>query len=378
MARSVRINRKNISQSKRIVIKIGSSLLTQEGKTNYKKIKKYSQLIHKMMKLKKEVVLVTSGAVAASGHKQTLKHPLAIKQILASMGQVNLMSMYSKAFKSLNLNIGQILLSEFSISNRVSYLNARSTINAMIALNIVPIINENDALATEELKFGDNDVLGSLVAGLIDADLYIILSDVKGFYSDYNSDNPILHTHVDNITKKHLVEAKGASTVGTGGMYTKLLAAKKCGEFSIPTLIIDGNKKHLYYSIFEQEIGTFFSHGIPNYDNKKIRSRKKWIGSQIRSKGIIHIDPGAEKALTVNKASLLAKGIVNVVGKFEIGDICSIVNKNNEIIAKGLVNFNSTDLQKIKGQSTQFIKEELGETVKIPVIHVNNLFLSTL
>ena len=366
------MDRKEILQkAQRVVLKVGSSLLTQKGKTDYKRIKKYCQFVYRLIKLKKEVVLVTSGAVAASGFggHQTPINPISVKQILASMGQIHLMSMYSKCFKRFKLNIGQILLSEFSISNRVSYLNAKGTINAMLALGVVPIINENDSVATEELKFGDNDILGALVAGLIDADLYIILSDVAGFYSNYESKDRSFHRQIEQVTKKHLEEAGGASKVGTGGMYTKLLAAKKCGEFSIPSLITSGWEKNLYKSIFQKEAGTFFT-----VKTNKPKSKKKWIGSQLNNKFAIVIDRGAEKAL-YRRASLLPQGVTQVKGNFAVGDVCSIITLDHQVMAKGIVNFNSSDLAKIKGKDSQAVKSLLQKPGKDQVVHADNLFL---
>ncbi len=365
-------DRQNIfDNANRIVLKIGSSLLTKNGKIDYKKMKKYARFVYQLIERRKEVILVTSGAVASSGFEHLIStNSIKIKQSLASVGQVALMSMYSRVFLHYHLKVGQILLSEFSISNRESYLNAKSTITTMLSLGVVPIINENDTVAIEELKFGDNDILGALVAGLLDADFYIILSDVPGFYTNYKKKNPVFHPYVEEVTKDHLKESGGPSAVGTGGMYTKLLAAKKCGEFSIPTLITHGNEKNLYLSVFEKGNGTLF-----NAKKNKPKSKKKWIGSQIEGRGVIKIDLGAEKALMTKKASLLSKGVFDVQGFFLAGDICSIVNKNDHVIAKGIVNFSSHELQQIKGKNSESIKQILGEVNKIEVVHIDNLFI---
>ena len=365
------INAKNnFNDANRIVLKVGSSLLTNKKKIDYKKVKKYAQFVYQLMKLGKEVALVTSGAIASSGFEnQISSDSIKIKQILASVGQVALMSMYSRAFRHFKLKIGQILLSEFSISDRESYLNAKSTITTMLSLGIVPIINENDTVAVKELKFGDNDILGALVSGLLDADLYVILSDVEGFYTNYKSKNPLFHSHIKKVTKAHLEEAGGPSAVGTGGMYTKLLAAKKCSEFSIPTLVTFGNKRELYQSIFQKGNGTLFK-----AEDSKPKSKKKWIGSQIDGRGVIKIDYGAEKALMTKKASLLSKGILEVQGFFLAGDICSIMGESGQMLAKGIVNFSSYELERIKGKESEFIKQILGKK-KTEVVHVDNMFL---
>ena len=262
---------RDITQSAtKIVIKVGSSLLMTKGRVDYEKIKKYSELIGSLKNKDKQLVLVTSGAVASSGKVfgQGQTNAIQIKQVLASIGQVHLMSMYSKAFKELKLEIGQILLSKYSISDDTSKQNAKNTLDLMLKRGITPIINENDTVATEELQFGDNDILGALVAGLIEADLYIILSDVDGFYTDYRGKSPKLETCITNINEKILQQAGGPSTVGTGGMYSKILAAKKCREFLIPTLITNGNNQDLYSAIFKHNKGTFFTGGSPQVQRK--------------------------------------------------------------------------------------------------------------
>lgn len=306
----------------RIVIKLGSSLLTQKNKISISNIKKYANLINQLYKEKKEVILVTSGAVASANLSVGKAVSLPMKQALASIGQVRLMEIYKQVFQSHSIPVAQILLSEHSLNNRISYLNARNTIHTLLENKVLPIINENDPLATAELTFGDNDVLGAIVTGLIGADIYIVFSNVDGFYLNYRKKNQMRLSIIEKIDSSIEAEASGPSRMGTGGMETKLKAAKIASQFGIPTLILSGKGKALYEDIFYKESGTFF---VPS--NKQINHRKKWIVSGINLPGKIVIDPGAEEAILMRHSSLLPRGIFKIMGNFHVGDNCLILNK---------------------------------------------------
>lgn len=290
---------------------------------------------------------------------------------MASIGQVNLISLYRKKFHKKNIQTGQILLSEYSLKHRESYLKARTTINKLLDLNAVPIINENDPLATEELQFGDNDVLGALVSGLIDADLYMILSDTDGFYLGYNTSNPVFLPEIKTITKKIREEAGNSKgSVGTGGMVTKLKAAALAQSFAIPTFLTSGKPKNLMEYIFTYRKGTVFLPG-----SKQMKRRKKWIASGMNLKGRITVDEGAVSALNKRK-SLLPSGMISCEGDFRIGDLVGIFNEKDELIAKGLCHYDSRDVKKLKGVKTSEIKTILGQESYHEIIHANNLVLT--
>lgn len=360
-----------LQKSKRLVIKVGSSLLTKNGRINAGEIRRYASLIEELHREGYQVALVTSGAVASAGIPAPSKS-LPVRQALASVGQVRLMEIYRKIFEKKKIPVGQVLLSEYLLKHRPSYLNARFTLGTLFELKVLPIINENDVVSTEELKFGDNDTLGAIVAGLIEADLYVILSDVDGLYRDFGTPRQALVERVEVIDAAISKEAGGSgSEVGTGGMASKVRAAKLAFRFGIPTLITNGRASGLRIAILKKNRGTLFV--PPLVPENKINRKKTWIASGLNLPGKIHVDSGAEEALLKKSSSLLASGIERVEGNFHSGDVCSVYGKRGREIARGISNFSSYEVRKIMGRHSREIPSLLGETSYEEVIHRDNL-----
>lgn len=363
----------------RIVIKIGSNILTdKKGGLNQKRIYSIAEDVTNVCNAGYEVVVVSSGAVAAGMKKLGLKEKpkdIKLKQAAAAVGQSSLMWAYEKSFSSFGKKVAQVLLVRDDFSERDRYLNSKNTIITLLSYGIVPIINENDTVATDEIKFGDNDQLAALVAGLIDAERLIILSDVEGlFSSDPNKDHDAkIISFVNEITPELEAMAGGAgSAVGTGGMYSKILASKKALSYGIVVNIINGRKKGLITSLMKGvHHGTEFRPIL----KKKLSSRKGWIAYAIKPKGSLFLDSGAVNAIVSSGKSLLPSGIVKVEGRFNVGDAVYCVDPQGNRIAKGIANYSSIDIEKIKGKKTSEIDIVLGYKYSDEVIHRDNLVL---
>ncbi len=369
---------KLLTQAKRIVIKVGSRLIASRAEGL--RPEQIDRLAHEVASLRtngREVLIVSSGAIVSGIRKLQLKeYPknLPVKQAAAAVGQSRLMWAYEKAFERLNIHVAQILLTHEDLADRRRFLNARYTLTALIGFGIVPIINENDTVAVEEIRFGDNDTLASEVAHLADADLLVILSDVDGLYTEDPRKNPAatLIPLVSAITDDIERLAGTSSTFeGTGGMTTKVRAAKKVGEYGISTLILNGEQAGLLPSVLAGGTGgTLFQ-----AQERRLNSRKHWIAFTLRAQGQIHLDQGAVDALTQRGKSLLASGICHVSGHFEAGDPVSCLDEDGKEFAKGLVNFSSDLLQRMKGLKTQDIHEKIGPQEYEEVIHRDNLVI---
>ena len=360
----------------KVVIKIGSNLLTDKaGRINKKRIHAFAREFSELTKKDFEIVIVSSGAIACGLRKLGLKtKPKEIrkKQATAAVGQPLLMWMYEQYFLKYRKHVAQILLTRDDLSDRTRYINAKNTILTLLEMGVIPIINENDTVATDEIKFGDNDQLAALVSGLIEANYLIILSDVQGLYtSDPKKDpNAKIIKHIKEFSKELEAIAKPSSIgYGTGGMYSKVIAAKKATSFGIPVHIISGRKSGNIKAVLEgKEIGTFFE---PVKD--KVTARKGWIAYATRAKGNIYIDEGAVKAILKNFKSLLPSGIKKVEGNFDVGDSVYCLNEKGEKIAKGLVNYSSDEINLIKGKKTEEIEKILGYKHGDEIIHRDNL-----
>lgn len=371
--------RKQITKNvKRVVVKLGSSILTTDsGYLSQAKVKRIVESITTVMKKHKlQIILVSSGAIACGMHVMGLKKrptELSVLQAAAAVGQGKLMHTYELFFSKKGLHTGQILLTSDGLLHRDRYLNARNTINTLLRLGSVPIVNENDTVATEEIKFGDNDNLAAQVALMSDADLLIILSDVDGFCVTHGKKCEVLHTisSIDLNLTKHLHEVKGGRTVG--GMRSKLETGFTLMKVGMPFVIANGTKKGIIESIVSgKEVGTFF---YPKA--KKKDSKKRWLAfsATSRAAGTIVVDAGAGDALMVRGKSLLPSGVLDCKGDFSFGDAVNITAKDGELIAKGITNFSNQDLLKIKGKKTKQIKELLGETQYDEVIHRDNMIV---
>ncbi len=362
---------------KRIVVKVGTkSLINKKNNLLDKnKIKKLSYELINLHKQGKEVILVSSGAIIlGSGIMGLKKRPESIpeKQAAASVGQISLMNTYKKFFEKANIEIGQILLTEEDLKNRKKYLNARNTFITLIErFKIIPIVNENDVVGIEEIVFGDNDILASLVANLVDADILIFLTDTDGF-AIFQNNSRVIVNDVPKITKEIEKYAdKSGSDTGKGGMISKIKAAKISTCAGIPAVIVNSNEKNILKRVITgEEVGTFF------YPNKKVLSHKKrWIAYSVAPKGEIFIDDGAKNAIVVNGKSLLPGGIIKIKGEFSPGDPVDILDKNNNLIGRGLVNYSNTIVEKIMGKRSDKIKSFVGEKYYDEVIHRDNLVI---
>lgn len=363
---------------KRIVVKIGSNIVadTKDG-LNTKRIYSIARDLSFIKESNYDVVIVSSGAIAAGMKKLGLKEKprdIKFKQASAAIGQSSLMWAYEKCFSDFKKKVAQILLTRDDFSDRKRYINSKNTLITLLSYGVVPIINENDTVATDEIKFGDNDNLAALVANLVEAERLIILSDVDGLYTD----DPKLHPEakiierVEKITPELEAKAKASESIfGTGGMYSKLLAAKKALSYGITVHIINGKKEGLLYSLLSGEhVGTIF---IPQ--KERLSSRKGWIAYSTRAKGCIVIDEGAVKAIIFGGKSLLPSGIISVEGEFDIGDAVYCTDSKGNRIAKGLTNYSFTEVKRIKGKKTSEIEKVLGYKYSDEVIHRDNLVL---
>ncbi len=368
----------NFSEMKRLVVKIGSNILADEKEgLNTKRIGAIASDIAGLKGEGYEVVIVSSGAVAAGMRKLGLKQrpkEIKLKQAAAAVGQSSLMWAYEKNFAEFGAKVAQVLLTQEDFSDRKRYINSKNTLLTLLSYGVVPIVNENDTVATDEIRFGDNDNLAALVAILVEADRLVILSDVEGLYTEDPRYNPKaeLVACVEEISDDIERRAGGAgSRVGTGGMYSKLLAAKKAIAHCIPVNIINGRKKGLIIEILnDKQHGTFFKPGPC-----RLSHRKGWIAYSSRTKGSLVLDDGAVKALTSMGRSLLPSGIAGVEGDFELGDAVNCVDGKGRRIAKGIVNYSASDIRKIMGKKTSEIEKVLGYKYSDEAIHRDNLVL---
>jgi glutamate 5-kinase len=362
----------------KIVIKVGTNLLADKVKgINLERIDDIARSIARLQSQGSSVALVSSGAIGAGVSALKLKtRPKSIpdKQAAAAVGQPLLMEAYENAFRKQGCIVAQILLTKDDFVNRARYLNAKNTFPVLFDQGVVPIINENDTVAVEEIKLGDNDNLSALVANMIEADLLIILSDIDGLYSDDPAKNSkaVLIPVVEKISGQIERLAKSSRTeLSTGGMITKIQAAKRCVSSGIAMIIANGKNHKILEDITSGNFkGTLF---LP--EDKKLNVRKKWIGFVSSAKGTIIIDDGAATALLKKQKSLLPSGIIEIRGDFEANDTVSICDAAGKEMAKGMTGFSSMELEKIKGMKTGEIEKILGRRSSGEVIHRDNLVL---
>jgi len=358
---------------KRITIKVGTKVVTGENnRLDEAVIKSLADQISDLKDKHFEVIVVSSGAIGAGLGLLKLnkrERSLAELQAAASVGQNHLMDVYNEYFNKRSYVAGQILLTQEDFNDRRRFLNIRYTLNELVKLGAVPIINENDSVSTEEIKCGDNDRLSSLVADLADSDILIILTDVEGLLG---GDGGLIR-RVEDIAKdigklKGLCRGKGCDE-STGGMITKLEAAKNAASSGIECVIAYGRKESVITDIADgKEVGTRFK-----ASEVTMKARKRWIAFSLKSKGSIRIDEGAEKALIAKNKSLLPSGIIDISGRFTDGDVVDIVSDDGEVIARGLSNYSSEEIEKIKGHKSEQIESILGYKDYDEVVHRDNL-----
>lgn len=371
------LRRKTLAGVKRVVVKIGSGVLTHHSEIiDLAVIESITSELSTFIDEGGEVIIVTSGAVAAGQRKLGIKggpNGIPEKQAAAAAGQSTLIRYYENAFEKSEKRVAQILLTGDALSNRKRYLNARNTIFTLLDYGAIPIINENDSVSVDEIKFGDNDNLSAMVAGLTDADLLIILTDTEGLFDMDPRKFPearLIHT-VRDFDAQTKGASRGSSETGTGGMITKVEAARKASTFGVPTIIASGERKGIILDIMKgDELGTFF---VPN--DEHIKGRKKWIACNLNPSGTIFVDSGARAALKRGN-SLLPSGITRITGDFSFGDLVEIFEEGKERFACGLVQFDSGDLEKIRGLNTSEIEKSLGTKEYEEVVHRDDMVFS--
>jgi glutamate 5-kinase len=370
--------RRQLGRVRRLVVKVGTGLITRPGLGPDPE--RIAALAAELASVRegRELVLVTSGAIATGMARLTLpERPRTIpeKQAAAAVGQSALMWHYEQAFKRHGVPVGQVLLTAHDISDRARYLNARNTLLALLRFGVLPVVNENDTVAVEEIKVGDNDNLSALVASLIDADLLVLLTDVDGLYTSDPARDPAaakLDT-VDTITAEiERLVWRGTGAGSVGGMATKLQAAQKAAAAGVPMVIASGRTQGVLARILKGEAaGTYFA---PKAD--RLGARKRWIAFAVPPHGRLAVDAGARAALTQHGKSLLPSGIANVEGDFAAGEVVGLVSDGDDReFARGLVNFDADELRKIQGAKTREIGQRLGYKSFDEVIHRDNLVL---
>ncbi len=366
------------NKARRVVVKVGSAILTGKEGLDSEVIKNLARGVSYLHDSGREVLLVSSGAVAAGRRKLHINIEGELttkqKQAFAAIGQSLLMHDYDEAFTAYGKNIAQILLTHSDLADRKRYLNVRNTLFTLLGLGVIPILNENDTVATEELKFSDNDNLGALVANLIEADMFISLTDVDALYNgnpNTDTDAEPIYT-VPDVTNEILEMAGNSkSSLGTGGMRSKIQAAKTVAAGGGSSLIAPGRRKDVLQHLFSGEsVGTFF---LPRAE--KMQSRKRWIAYVLKPKGKLILDDGACRAICLDGKSLLPSGITRAEGSFETGDAVVCCNQAEDIIASGLVNCSYDIVNKIKGCRTSEVKDLAGNIDVEEVIHRDNLVL---
>jgi glutamate 5-kinase len=362
--------------ARRIVVKVGSSLVTAEGRgLDHGALSRWAEQIAALTEQGKEVVLVSSGAIAEGvarlGWK---KRPKAVNELqaAAAVGQMGLVQAYESIFRAHQLHAAQVLLTHEDLADRTRYLNARSTLRKLLELRVVPIINENDTVATDEIRLGDNDTLGALVTNLIEADCLIILTDQPGLYTaDPRRDSNatlVMEAHAGDPELERMAGGAGSS-VGTGGMLTKILAAKRAARSGAHTVICSGREERVLLRLAAGEaIGSqLVARHAP------LAARRQWLADHLQLRGGVVLDAGAVRALREDGKSLLPVGVKGVTGEFARGEVVAVVDTEGAEIARGLANYSAGEARRIAGKPSSAIEAELGYMDEPELIHRDNL-----
>ncbi len=368
--------RSSLHQHKRIVLKIGSNVIASRDKgLNEARLIKIAEDISFLREKGHELLLVSSGSVLCGTEKLGLHGPprtIPMKQAAAAVGQSRLMWAYERLFEQYQIKVAQILLTHDGITDRRRFINARNTLMTLLEFQVLPIINENDTVAVDEIKLGDNDNLAAQVAHLVDASLLIAFSDVDGLYTADPQKNPeaTLIPQVDAVTKEIEAMAGGSrQTGGTGGMTSKVKMARDVAAYGVTTLIINGTTSGQLKEAFQgKPVGTLF---LPQ--SVRLSSKKQWIAYSLKIKGTLVLDEGAVQALIKKGRSLLPSGIQSVEGTFEMGDTVRCLTSTGKEIARGLTNYNASEMMRIKGLQSSQIEDQLGYKGADEAIHRDNL-----
>jgi glutamate 5-kinase len=367
--------RESMKSARRLVVKLGSGVLAPEGRFDRPH---FARLCHDLVTLReegRELVLVSSGAIALGVERLGWgKRPTEIprKQAAAAVGQSLLMERWQQGLGAFDVKVAQVLLTHDDVRDRRRYLNARRALSVLLAEGVVPVINENDTVSVEEIKFGDNDTLAGLVVSVVDADALVVLSDVDGLYASDPRKDPgaeLLAT-VERVTAEVEAKAGGAgSSVGTGGMITKVRAAKRASELGVPTVIASGRRRSTLVSVARgEETGTLFAP-----QKAALRGRAWWIAHALKPAGKLELDGGAVSAVVEKKKSLLSSGIKGVSGEFEEGEAVELVGPDGRAIAQGLCRYGASAVRKILGKKSSEIEAALGYKDSDEVVHRDDL-----
>ena len=362
---------------RRMVIKVGTNLLVDDKGIRKNFLKSIVAQIKPLHVAGREIIIVSSGAIGLGIRKLNLgkkASTLSEKQATAAVGQIMLMQAYEEAFRAVNIPVAQVLLGHDDIKSKSRNINARNTLNKLLEWKVIPVINENDTVATDEIKFGDNDTLAGIVGSVVSADAVLILTSVDGVYDknpDTNADARIIN-EIDDINEQGKnISTEGRTTMGTGGMGAKLEIARKLNYAGIPLVIANGNADNVIEKIAAgKNEGT-----IVRVKNEKLGPKKSYILMSLKEKGKLKVDDGAKAALLNSGKSLLAVGICGVSGEFNFGDAVEITDMNGAKLGKGMVNYSSKDLEGIKGRRNSELKKELGGNFYEEVIHRDNLLI---
>ncbi len=372
--------RAQLGRSKRWVVKVGSSLVTNDGRgLNHEIIASWVEQIALLRQSGAQVILVSSGAVAEGMKRLGWKsrpHELHQLQAAAAVGQMGLVQAYESYFQRFGIHTAQVLLTHDDLSDRRRYLNARSTLRTLLDLGVVPVINENDTVAVDEIRFGDNDTLAALVGNLVEAELLVLLTDQIGMYESDPRQNPdavfISERQAGDPELVRMASGGGAGSFGRGGMVTKVRAAERAARSGTATVIAPGREAGILQKISAGEcVGTLLTPG-----KQTLVARKQWLADHLQLRGRLILDDGAVRVLREAGKSLLAVGVTDVMGDFGRGEVVACVTADGTEIARGLVNYSAAESRKIKGQASERIESLLGYVDEPELIHRDNLVLT--
>ena len=370
------LRRKYVRQARRVVVKVGSRILSSERGLHARRIGRLVRELAALHDQGKKLVIVSSGAIASGISRLGLaKRPrdLPQEQALAAVGQIRLMALYENSFAGYQKQVAQVLLTHEDLANRTRYLNAKHTLKTLLDWDIIPIVNENDTVAVEEMKFGDNDQLSALVATLMEMDLLVILSDVDGVFDrdpKSSEDARLMPVVNDLAAAKKAAQDTRPSDLGRGGMFSKLCAAEQASQAGIPTIIANGREREVLNGLFDgsRESGTLV---LP--EENRLTSRKHWILYNLKPSGEVMVDNGACAAVTVKGKSLLPSGVRDIRGSFNAGECVRCLDDTGREFARGLVNYSAQELRKIKGSHSGKIEAILGYKAYDEIIHRDDL-----